>query len=60
MRSSIKGSTGFGNSLYSSPTIGTSTNLNQSQNNSQNGTQNTAQNGVVSPKINKSYEINYE
>jgi hypothetical protein len=56
LRSSIKGSTGFGNSLYSSPTIGTSTNLNQSQN----GTQNTAQNGVVSPKINKSYEINYE
>ena len=52
LRGSIKGPTGsFGNSLYSSPTITTSTNLNQSQHSGQTG----SQNGVGSPKINKSY-----
>jgi len=40
--------------MYSSnPTISTSPNLNQSS-------RNPGQDNVISPKINKSYEINYE
>jgi len=54
LRSSIKSGGGFTQSMYSSnPTISTSPNLNQSS-------RNPGQDNVISPKINKSYEINYE
>lgn len=54
LRSSIKSGAGFTQSMYSSnPTISTTPNLNQSQ-------RNPGQENAISPKINKSYEINYE
>ena len=56
LRSSIKGTTGFGGSIYSNPTINSPNTLNQSQRNNPNG----QHDAIVSPKVNKSYEINYE
>ena len=70
LRSSIKSSSNFGmggmstntNSIYTNSTLSSSSNsLNQSQNVNQNLSPNSQnQPNVGSPKINKSYEINYE